>query len=122
MKHLFSLLVFIASGFPAAAASANSAGILRFPDVDQTRIDAAHLFVVEVVTIDPPHFVENLTAFGASIDLDEPGKWAVEVHGVEPDIKVIDDPSQMIDGSDPQLDRTIQLMLQEIKNVKVTRP
>jgi tricorn protease len=35
---------------------------------------------------------------------DETGKWAVEGHGVEPDIKVIDDPSQMLDGTDPQLD------------------
>ena len=53
---------------------------------------------------------------------DEPGKWAVEGHGVEPDIKVIDDPSQMLNGADPQLDSAIQLMLQEIKNAKVIPP
>jgi tricorn protease len=51
---------------------------------------------------------------------DETGNWVVEGHGVEPDIKVIDDPSQMLDGADPQLDSAIQLMLQEMKNAKVT--
>ena len=37
-KLLFSLLILIASGFTAGAAFPNSPGILRFPDVDQTRI------------------------------------------------------------------------------------
>ena len=46
---------------------------------------------------------------------DETGKWAVEGYGVEPDIRVIDDPSQMLNGSDPQLDAAIELMLKEIK-------
>ena len=48
------------------------------------------------------------------------GKWEVEGHGVEPDIKVVDDPGLMFGGTDPQLDSAIQLMLQEIKNAKVT--
>src|SRR5688500_1637878 len=39
MKNpLFSILIFIAWGFTAAAAIAKSPGILRFPDVNQTRI------------------------------------------------------------------------------------
>ncbi len=49
---------------------------------------------------------------------DEPGKWAVEGHGVDPDIKVIDDPSQMLNGADPQLDRAIDTMLKELKGSK----
>ena len=53
---------------------------------------------------------------------DEPGKWAVEGHGVEPDIKVVDDPGLMFGGADPQLDSAIKLMLQEMKNAKVTPP
>ena len=43
------------------------------------------------------------------------GTWGIEGHGVDPDIKVIDDPAKMADGSDPQLDAAIQLMLKEIK-------
>jgi len=46
---------------------------------------------------------------------DDSGKWVVEGYGVEPDIKVIDDPSLMTNGRDPQLDSAIQLMLKEIK-------
>jgi len=46
---------------------------------------------------------------------DDMGNWTVEGQGVEPDIKVIDDPSLMTNGGDPQLDTAIQLMLKEIK-------
>jgi len=42
------------------------------------------------------------------------GTWGIEGHGVEPDIEVIDDPASMIDGRDPQLDRAIELMMEEI--------
>ena len=60
----------------------------------------------------------SLIPFGGSYD--EPGKWAVEGYGVEPDIKVVDDPGLMFGGADPQLDSAIKLMLQEMKNAKVT--
>jgi tricorn protease len=46
------------------------------------------------------------------------GTWGVEGHGVDPDIEVIDDPALMQDGGDPQLDRAIALMLEELE----TRP
>ncbi len=36
------------------------------------------------------------------------GDWIIEGYGVDPDIKVIDDPSQMAKGVDPQLERAIQ--------------
>ncbi|MEW6074120.1 MAG: PDZ domain-containing protein [Planctomycetota bacterium] len=42
------------------------------------------------------------------------GTWGVEGHGVDPDIEVVDDPSLMVDGGDPQLDAAISLMLEEI--------
>jgi tricorn protease len=42
------------------------------------------------------------------------GKWAVEGHGVDPDIDVVDDPALMTDGGDPQLDRAIQEILSEL--------
>jgi tricorn protease len=36
------------------------------------------------------------------------GKWFAEGHGVEPDIKVDEDPAQLAKGVDPQLERAIQ--------------
>jgi len=36
------------------------------------------------------------------------GEWIIENQGVAPDIEVIDDPSAMSQGADPQLDRAIQ--------------
>jgi tricorn protease len=53
---------------------------------------------------------------------DETGKWTVEGYGMEPDIKVIDNPSLMTGGADPQLDSAIQLMLKEMKNSGVVPP
>lgn len=50
------------------------------------------------------------------------GTWGVEGHGVDPDIEVIDDPSLMVDGGDPQLDRAIAHMLEEIGARPYTRP
>jgi len=42
------------------------------------------------------------------------GTWGIEGHGVDPDIEVIDDPSKMLDGGDPQLDAAIEHMLKEL--------
>ena len=36
------------------------------------------------------------------------GDWIIEGYGVDPDIKVVDDPSLMAKGGDPQLERAIQ--------------
>lgn len=44
------------------------------------------------------------------------GTWGIEGHGVDPDIKVIADPSKMQDGRDPQLDVAIQHLLEEIES------
>ena len=43
------------------------------------------------------------------------GTWGIEGHGVDPDIEVLDDPALMFGGGDPQLDRAIQHMLQELQ-------
>jgi tricorn protease len=43
------------------------------------------------------------------------GKWIVEGHGVDPDIRVVDDPSKMAEGGDPQLDRGIEEVLRLLK-------
>ena len=56
---------------------------------------------------------------------DKAGNWAVENHGVDPDIVVEDDPSQMVDGGDPQLDRAIQVTMQALRDhppVPVKKP
>ena len=43
------------------------------------------------------------------------GKWIVEGHGVDPDIRVVDDPAQMWNGGDPQLDRGIEEVMRLLK-------
>jgi tricorn protease len=51
------------------------------------------------------------------------GTWGIEGHGVDPDIEVVDDPALMVDGGDPQLDKAIEVMLDEIeKNPFVPAP
>jgi tricorn protease len=43
------------------------------------------------------------------------GTWGIEGHGVDPDIEVIDDPGQLAQGSQPQLDAAIRLMLKQLE-------
>lgn len=50
------------------------------------------------------------------------GTWGIEGHGVDPDIEVVDDPARLAQGSDPQLDAAIQLMLEELKTNPYTPP
>ncbi len=58
---------------------------------------------------------------GASVTMpsfayyEKDGTWGIEGHGVDPDIKVIDDPAKMVDGGDPQLDEAISQMLKELE-------
>ena len=42
------------------------------------------------------------------------GTWGVEVHGVDPDIEVIDDPALMTGGKDPQLAKAVEVLLQQL--------
>jgi tricorn protease len=42
------------------------------------------------------------------------GDWIIEGHGVEPDIKVVDDPSLMAKGGDPQLERAVAEVLKAL--------
>jgi tricorn protease len=50
------------------------------------------------------------------------GTWGVEGHGVDPDIEVVDDPSLMVNGGDPQLDTAIALMLKELETNSFVPP
>jgi tricorn protease len=45
---------------------------------------------------------------------DTKGQWFAEGHGVEPDIAVAEDPSQLAKGTDPQLQRAIAEVLDRI--------
>jgi len=57
--------------------------------------------------------------------MDKDGKWFLEGHGVEPDYVVIDDPSKLARGIDPQMDKAIELLLEELKKnppVKMKHP
>ena len=53
---------------------------------------------------------------------DTDGKWIIEGHGVEPDIRVIDDPAEMAKGRDPQLERAIEEIKKALDAQPSTRP
>ena len=50
------------------------------------------------------------------------GEWDVENYGVDPDIEVVDDPSLMLEGGDPQLDRAIAEVLKALDENPPVRP
>ncbi|HVS17865.1 MAG TPA: PDZ domain-containing protein, partial [Planctomycetota bacterium] len=50
------------------------------------------------------------------------GTWGVEGHGVDPDIEVLDDPAQMQDGRDPQLEKGVEVLLEELRTKAFQRP
>ena len=53
------------------------------------------------------------------------GAWEVENHGVDPDIEVELDPYLVRQGRDPQLEKAVQVVLEELKKnppPKVNRP
>lgn len=56
---------------------------------------------------------------------DTKGNWIIENEGVAPDIFVEQTPKDLLEGKDPQLERTIKLLQEEMKNYKypnVNRP
>ncbi len=46
------------------------------------------------------------------------GHWAIEGHGVDPDIVVDNDPAKEYAGDDQQLNKAIEVVLKELKNYK----
>ncbi|MCK5465513.1 MAG: PD40 domain-containing protein [Bacteroidales bacterium] len=53
------------------------------------------------------------------------GRWFDEGHGVEPSHRVVADPTELAKGADPQIDKAIDLILEELKQnppEKMTRP
>lgn len=53
----------------------------------------------------------NVPEFG---HCDSRGQWAVEGHGVDPDIVVENDPKSILDGRDPQLERGVEEVLKRL--------
>jgi tricorn protease len=43
------------------------------------------------------------------------GKWLIENHGADPDVYIDDDPASVMAGKDPQLDKAIETVLDQIK-------
>jgi len=50
------------------------------------------------------------------------GDWVVENHGVDPDIEVENAPDLMVAGHDPQLERAIDYVLEELKKTPPRKP
>lgn len=53
---------------------------------------------------------------------EQDGTWGIEGHGVDPDIEVVDDPSQMAGGRDVQLDAAIDYLLGELERAPFRKP
>jgi len=49
---------------------------------------------------------------------DENGKWVIEGHGVDPDIVVDNDPAKEYAGEDQQLNKAIEVIMDQLKNTK----
>ena len=49
---------------------------------------------------------------------DPDGKWFKEGHGVDPDVKVPENPAELAKGKDVQLNKAIEVVLEELKNYK----
>lgn len=53
---------------------------------------------------------------------DPDGEWFREGHGVDPDVEVIEHPTSLAKGTDPQLVKAVELVLDEIKNKAFVKP
>ena len=50
------------------------------------------------------------------------GQWEVENHGIAPDIEVENDPASVAAGHDPQLEKAVQVTMEELKKHPVVIP
>jgi tricorn protease len=67
-------------------------------------IDGGYLSVPTVATYEPD------------------GTWGMEGYGVEPDIKIVDDPTELAKGAEPQLDAAIEHLMEELERNPPKRP
>ncbi len=69
-----------------------------------------------VGTWDTPRFIDGgrmVAPRGGFYDVD--GQWAVEGEGIAPDIEVIQDPKKVLEGHDPQLEKSVEEALRLLK-------
>jgi tricorn protease len=50
------------------------------------------------------------------------GSWEVENHGVTPDVEVEHDPYEIRKGHDPQLEKAVEIVLEELKKNPPKQP
>jgi len=50
------------------------------------------------------------------------GYWDVENHGIQPDVEVELDPALTMQGHDPQLERAVEVVMEELKQHPVPHP
>jgi tricorn protease len=50
------------------------------------------------------------------------GKWLIENHGAQPDVLIDNDPVSVMAGKDPQLEKAVDVLLQQIKEHPFTFP
>jgi tricorn protease len=50
------------------------------------------------------------------------GSWIIEGYGVDPDIEVVDDPTAMAKGGDPQLERAVDEVLKALERQSPPKP
>ena len=50
------------------------------------------------------------------------GEWIIETHGVDPDLEIDNDPIREFNGEDQQLNRAIEEVMKEHKNLRPLRP
>jgi tricorn protease len=43
------------------------------------------------------------------------GHWEVENHGIKPDVRVWQDPKLVRQGHDPQLEKTVEILMQQLR-------
>ncbi|MBT8281464.1 MAG: PDZ domain-containing protein, partial [Muriicola sp.] len=69
-----------------------------------------------VGTWDTPRFIDGgrmVAPRGGFFDVN--GEWAVEGEGIAPDIEVIQDPKKVLEGHDPQLEKSVEEALRLLK-------
>lgn len=54
--------------------------------------------------------------------MDPDGKWFREGYGVDPNIEVNEDPTQLARGVDPQLEKAIEVLNNKLKDIKTLHP
>lgn len=64
-----------------------------------------------------PSLIDGGTVIAPTFGIyDTTGKWVIEGYGVDPDIEVIAHPTKVARGEDPELDRAVEELLQELKD------